>query len=363
MSSPAYAAVRPVITAWSAVSPFGVGRKFFVDGVLAGQPTAAPLDREQWPGPDEQACLVPDFSVKEVLGRKGTRSMDRVTGLAVSTIGQLLHDADGNRVVRTGEESALVLGTTMGSAQSTMDFVRDSFTGGQPHHVDPARMPNSVMNCAAGQCAIWHQLRGPNTTLAGGGAAGLLSLDYARRLLHHGRAGQALVGAAEEYSTARAWLHRHSGGTTVLGEGCAILLVEPAAAVGEGRRPLAEVLAVQSRFYLDADPRRALAASVRDVLTDAGVRQEEVWAAVGSAVGEPGEHEHAQLRALFGDAAVNRMPGADLLGDTGAASSALRIATVLSVAERSAEAAGKLVVLSAVDPYGTAACALLRLAD
>ena len=361
MSAPAYAAVRPVITAWSAVSPFGIGRQAYVDGVHAGRPAVAPLDKDKWAGPDSEAFLVPDFTIKEVLGRKGTRSMDRVTGLAVSTVGQVLGDGEGNRVVETGADSALVLGTTMGSVQSVMDFTRGSFTGELPYHVDPACMPNSVMNCAAGQCAIWHQLRGPNTTLAGGGAAGLLAMDYARRLLNHNRARKVLVGAAEEYSTNRAWLHRHGGGATVLGEGCAVLLVEPLAEVEADREPLAEVLAIQSRFYLEGNPRAALEASVRSALSGAGVAPGDVWAAVGSAAGENGAHEKAALRGIFGDATVDRVPAAEL-GDTGAASSALQIATVLSVAERNADAAGKLALVSAVDPYGTAACALLRLA-
>jgi 3-oxoacyl-[acyl-carrier-protein] synthase II len=361
MSAPAFAAVRPVITAWSAVSPFGIGHQSYVDGVSAGRSTAARLDKQQWSGPDEQAHLVPNFTNKEVLGRKGTRSMDRVTGLAVSTVGQVLHDAEGNRVVATGADSALVLGTTMGSVQSVMDFTRDSFTGELPFHVDPARMPNSVMNCAAGQCAIWHQLQGPNTTLAGGGTAGLLAMDYARRLLNHNRARKVLVGAAEEYSPARAWLHRHGGGNTVLGEGCAVLLVEPLADIGEGREPLAEVLAIQSRCYLEGDPRGALEASVRSALGSADVQPDDVWAAVGSAAGAKGEDERATLRAIFGDSTVDRVPAAEL-GDTGAASSALQIATVLSVAERNPEAAGKLALVSAVDPHGTVACALLRLA-
>jgi hypothetical protein len=153
---------------------------------------------------------VPDFQVRAVLGKKGTRSMDRVTGLAITTVGRLLDDAPRNREVATGESAALVLGTTIGSVQSQMDFVRDSFTGERPYLVDPARFPNAVMNCAAGQSAIWHRLKGPNTTIAGGRAAGLYALNYTRRLLRFGRAGTVLCGAVEEFSTERSWLGRHT---------------------------------------------------------------------------------------------------------------------------------------------------------
>lgn len=167
MSSDTTSAVRgPVITAWSAVSPFGIGRSAFAEGMHEGGETAVPIDPEQWKVPDERARLVPGFSPREVLGRKGTRSMDRVTGLAVSAVGALLDDAERNRLVATGERGAIVLGTTTGSAQSMMDFTRDSLTGEQPYFVDPAQMPNTVMNCAAGQCAIWHRIQGPNATIA-----------------------------------------------------------------------------------------------------------------------------------------------------------------------------------------------------
>ncbi|WP_326640860.1 hypothetical protein OG884_00880 [Streptosporangium sp. NBC_01755] len=362
MNAPPLLSARPVITAWSAVSPFGLGRQSFVDGVSTAKPTVAPLDRELWPGPATTACLVPDFSAKDVLGRKGTRSMDRVTGLAVSTVRLVLSDAEGNQVVETGTDTALVLGTTMGSAQSAMDFARESSAAELPYQVDPGRMLNTVMNSAAGQCAIWHQLRGPNATLAGGDTAGLLAMDYARRLLDNNRARKVLVGAAEEYSSVRAWLHHHYGGTSTLGEGCAFFLVEPLAGIGEGREPLAEVLAIGSRVYLDQDPRATLESLVRGALSSVPAAPGDVWAASGSMTGIEGDHEQAVLRRMFGDDAVQRLPATDLLGDTGAASSAFRIATVLSVARRSPEAAGKLAVVTAVDNHGVVACALLRLA-
>ncbi|MCS7483572.1 beta-ketoacyl synthase N-terminal-like domain-containing protein [Umezawaea endophytica] len=356
---------RLVITAWSAVSPYGIGRESFVDGIASSTSTVTELDQDLWQGPTSRGCLVPGFDIREVLGAKGTRKMDRVTALVVSTVGQLL--ADGG--ISTGEDTALVLGSTMGSAQSIMDFTKDVLVRELPYLVDPAKMPNSVMNCAAGACAIWHGLKGPNTTLAGGQAAGLMALDYARRLLIHDRAAKVLVGAAEEYSTERAWLDRHSWPAEtpdrVLGEGCAVLLVETAdqAALTGGRTPLAEVLATESRVYLEGDPTKVLIACVQSVLARAGVRADEVWAAVPSSVGDRGRLESGVVRSLFGAEVVDRVPTGDVLGDTGAASAALRIAAVLSVAEHSPEAAGRVALVTSADRYGTVACSLLRLAD
>ncbi|MFF7145904.1 MULTISPECIES: beta-ketoacyl synthase N-terminal-like domain-containing protein [Streptomyces] len=359
------AARRPVITAWSAVSPFGTGRAAFVEGLHQGGETAVRIDREQWQVPDERARLVPGFSPREALGRKGTRSMDRVTGLAVSAVGALLDDAERNREVATGERGAVVLGTTTGSAQSMMDFTRDSLTGEQPYFVDPAQMPNTVMNCAAGQCAIWHRIKGPNATIAGGRLAGLLALNYARRLLGAGRAEAVLCGSAEEYSNERAWLEWHTREAeedpTVLGEGAGVLLLEPEGSVG-AEHVLAEVLAVESGVFGEGDLPTVLGSCLRRAMDRAGVDPSQVWAAGPcGAPGTLGEQERAVLTEVFGAAALEPLRNTELFGDASAASATLGIAAVLAVAERTPGAAGQVAVITAVERDGGTGCALLRL--
>ncbi|MFH8386823.1 beta-ketoacyl synthase N-terminal-like domain-containing protein [Kitasatospora sp. NPDC018058] len=357
---------NPVISGWSAVSPFGLGREVFREGLRAGWKTATDLDAGQWATPDAQACLVPDFSVRELLGRKGTRDMDRVTGLAVIAVGRLLGGDEGYPAVPTGEDTALVLGTTTGSAESMMGYTRTSMQKSKPFLVDPALMPNAVMNCAAGQCAIRHGLKGPNTTIAGGQSAGLFALNYARRLLASGRAGKVLCGAAEEFSQARSWLEHHRRGPehvgTVLGEGSAMFLLEDGRAVAPDRPPLAEVLGVHSRVHLRGDIRSALVACVSGALEVTGVQPEEVWAVVPSgAQRQAAEQERAALDQLFPDSATRRIEVADLLGDTGAAGAAFQISAALSTAQDHPDAAGRVAVITSTDVDGSVACALIRL--
>ncbi len=363
---------RPVITAWSAVSPFGIGRAAFTEGIRERRPAAAPLDDERWRAAGDRACLVPDFDLRTVLGKKGVRSMDRVTGLAVTTVARLLDDAPRNRWVATGEDAALVLGTTTGSVQSQMDFTRDSLTGEKPYLVDPARFPNAVMNCAAGQSAIWHQLKGPNTTIAGGHAAGLYALNYARRLLTFGRARTVLCGAVEEFSHSRSWLERHAhrpgteGPAQLPGEGCGLLLVEQRGpdARGDTEQPvLAEILAVEMGIALDGGVRPALAACLRRALNRAEVRPEEIWAvSTSEAPGPSGEQERAAVAEAAEGAELVQLTQAALIGDTGAAAAAFQIAGVLVHAETTPEAAGRVALVTSVDRDGAVGCALLRLA-
>ncbi|MBL3669476.1 3-oxoacyl-ACP synthase [Streptomyces sp. M2CJ-2] len=366
MSTTATGAGRPVITAWSAVSPLGIGRTAFTEGVREGRSTAVPLGPEAGNVPEDTACLVPSFDIRALLGRKGTRSMDRVTGLVVTAVGALLDDTERNRAVGTGEAAALALGTTTGSVQSMVDFTRDSLTGERPYFVDPARFPNAVMNCAAGQSAIRYQLKGPNTTLAGGRTSGLHALNYARRLLAAGRAQTVLCGAAEEYSASRAWLEHHSGDgtpTPPLGEGCAMLLVEPARADDGDQPVLAELLAVELGVCLGGDVQEALARCLGRALERAGAGPEDVAVLARSgAPGPEGDGEVAAVREVLAEAEYADVTPAGLLGDTGAAGAAFQVAALLTYAQdRPDQAAGKVGVITAVDRAGTLGCALLRL--
>lgn len=196
------------LTHWSALSPYGPTSGHFHSG-----------------GTTLVAGPVPDFDIRTALGKAGTRSMDRVTALAVQAIGDLIAQPGVAEVI--GSRTAIVLGTTAGSVASTMRFTRDSLTEERPYLVDPARFPNTVMNCAAGRSAIWHKLRGPNATIAGGRAAGLLALNYARRLLDTDRADTVVVGAAEELSSERMRIDPHTSGATSapLSEGAGVFLL------------------------------------------------------------------------------------------------------------------------------------------
>lgn len=348
------------VTGWSAVSPYGLGRAAYTEGVRSGRRTDTALDPAAWRVPDARACLVPGFDVRATLGKKGTRAMNRVTGLAVTAVGALA-EAGGE-----GPGTALVLGTTTGSLQSMMDFTRDSLTGDRPFDVDPTVIPNSVMNCAAAQCAIWHRIEGPNTTLACGRPSGLLALAYARRLLVNGRARAALCGAAEEYTGARSWIEHHNRGAApaLLGEGAAVLRVELGPADGSGAHldgagaDASAVLALHSRMLLPgASTAEVVAGVVRQALRQAGLTPDQVWAGVPSGLC-PAEGEG--LAAVVGPEALRQVPlTSGLLGDTGAASAAFQLATALAMA---GQAPGRIAVVTSVDGDGMVAAAVLRLA-
>lgn len=366
-----------VITGWSAISARGTG---------AGAHRAAYADPASVPPPTGVGEPVPTaarvaahFDVTEALGPKGTSSMDRCSGLAVATAADLLTSAEGVGRDSTG----VVLGTTSGSAQTQFDFTRESLTRTKPYRVNPALMPFALMNSAAGQVAIRHGLTGPNTTIAGGRLSGLSTLRYGARLLATGRADAVLCGAVEEYGPARQWLADQRSpacGARPLGEGGAILLLEPPAAdtatgddrtgddrIGGGgewadvtgsrpgrdglRRPLAEVLAIDTRVVIDDDPAAALEVCIRRALERGGLAAGDVHTvAVSAPPGALGTAERDAVARTTGRAEV-RDPG-EILGDTGAATGAFQITLLLGEPGP--------VLATAVDEDGTVGCGLLR---
>lgn len=370
-----------VITGWSAVSPYGIGAKVFADGIEHGPAIPARLSPEDGTFPGELAYRVPDFDIRTVLGRKGTRSMDRMSALAVTAARELLESGAlgeagvAGGAARTGPARpgvGLVLGTTAGSVQSMHDLTQDMLVNERPFYVDPARIPGAVMNGAAAQCAIWHQLRGPNTTIGGGRSAGLLALRYASRLLAAGRAEAVLCGGAEEFTPARAWLEYHGRAPgepdTPLAEGAALLLLQPAGGVNglnvagcAGGPVLAEVLAVEPGVHGGGNAASVLAACLSRAFTRAGVAVADVWAVSTTAVPGPlGDAERAAVDQVLGEHRAYAVPPGQPWGDAGAVAVPFQIAAVLHAAVGEPHARGRVAVVTAVDSDGVLGCALLR---
>jgi 3-oxoacyl-[acyl-carrier-protein] synthase II len=335
-----------VISAWSALSPFGHGRIAFSSGVRAGRPVAPVSTQDDWGA--AAARVVPGFDIVEQLGRKGTSSMDRASALAVATLRGLQGDEAGS--VLPDPRTGVVLGTTSGSTRTQFEFTRDSLTRRRPYFVNPAQMPFALMNSAAAQCASWHGLTGPNSTIAAGRVSGPAVLRYASRLLRTGRASSVFAGAVEEHSGARELLEQGQP----LGEACGLFFLQTAAA--GNRAALAEVVALTTGF---GEPRRALAECLRRAM--AGREPADVWG-FASTGGTPAESEVEREAAdeVLGRIGTVVHPGR-LVGDTGAASGVLGVAALLAMAEGDAGARGRLAVTTSVDRNGMAGCVVLSL--
>ncbi|MDG4810807.1 beta-ketoacyl synthase N-terminal-like domain-containing protein [Micromonospora sp. WMMD1120] len=363
----------PVISAWAAVSPFGIGVGDFAAGLRSGRPVlSAPGDVDGVP-PGQSVGMVPDFVQRDVLGRRGTRGMDRLTGLAVVAAGHLVGAGD----LPPGERVAVVLGTTTGSQQSMSDITRDTLIHEKPFYIETAHIPNAIMNSSAGQCAMRYGLRGPNATVAAGRTSTLSALMYARRLLAADRARTVLCGAAEEFSSARAWWEWRAGsltnGAPPLGEGCVLLRLDAGSggAVADGasgdpaapvRAELARLVAVEFATHDGRSPAQAVELCVRRALDRAGILGEDVWAiAAGTSTQGPDTTEWEVLDKLFAGHQPYRVDCLAAVGDTGAACAGFQLAAVLAEATWTSGVQGRHAVITALDSDGSAGCAVVQL--
>ncbi|MEV0650961.1 beta-ketoacyl synthase N-terminal-like domain-containing protein [Phytomonospora sp. NPDC050363] len=335
--------------------------------VLGSEPGAVAAARESGRSPIAQhdpprtpppgVFRAAGFDVRAELGARGTRSMDRATSLAIATTGRLLKAA-GPDLDRA--RTAVILGTTTGSVGSIMDFTASTLSGAKPYLVNPGKFPVTVMNYAAGQCAIWHEITGPNVTVAGGRNAVALGLIYAARMLRSGRAEHVLCGASEEDSPQRAWLEWRARAACVesipVAEGCVMFhlsrRIDPA-------RP--SLLAARTELCeLDA-PEEGITRCIRSAVRDAGVPPGEVWAVAGNgALDGLEEGENRALREVFGPAGSRRIRAHEAVGDTSAASAGFQLLALLELAAGSPESSGRPIVVTSIDRYGLASALVVR---
>lgn len=331
------------VVGWEAISPLGIGAASFRKDQAAPVAVAHPLQTAGEQFPQDIAYRPAYFEVASLLGSKGIRTMDRTTALAVCTA-SLLHAQRPDDSSIPSERVGFVVGTSTGSIRSTSDFTRDSLVQERPFLVNPALFPNTVMNCAAGQCGIWFKARSVNATISGGRLSGLLSVKYAAQMLRRKYADRLYAGGVEELCPQTAWAHRqlvrHGRRHPVpLGEGCAMFALERLADVSaRGEKPLAEVLALQYGRYFDpldpmpADPLDGVERCMRQALEPCGLTPQDISVVVlcGGADAASSELEQRAVQRVLGKRV--QVHGADLverLGDTYSATFSLGLGRLL----------------------------------
>ena len=256
---------------------------------------------------------------------------------------------------RAGYAVVLVLGTMFCSVKTIGEFDRRA-QGAGPEYASPMDFSNTVLNAAAGQVAIWHQLRGVNTTVAAGAVSGLHALGYAMQLISRGRADAIVAGGVEElcfesfHGFRRAGLlaapvdgaagcavpfdARRSG--MALGEGAAFLVLEAAeAAEARGARPAGRIEGFAAGYDPRPDAERpdggnSLAAVIQRALQQAAIDATGIGAVVSSASGSPALDRREAAAIKCGTGGVTPVTAiASALGSTLGAAGALQAIVAL----------------------------------
>lgn len=234
------------------------------------------------------------FEPREYLGDRNLRPVDRTARLLLVATQRTLEASGWTAEMCAAREVGLAIGTMFCSVHTIAEFDRRALQLG-PNHASPLDFANSVINAAAGQAAIWHGLRGINSTIASGEAASLMALGYAMDLIRHGHAGALLAGGVEElcYESFVGFDRAGRLGTRpvpfdarrdglALAEGAATLMLEDAEGAAErGALILAEMRGHGESFDPsagadEASAATAVARAVRLALEDAEVGPEEL---------------------------------------------------------------------------------------
>jgi 3-oxoacyl-(acyl-carrier-protein) synthase len=148
-----------------------------------------------------------------------------------------------------------VIGTGLGALADTVSFI-EQILQGDPAQANPGLFPATVMNVAASQISMELGLTGFNTTINHKEISGELVLLLAFDVLRLGRADGLLCGGVDELTrpvfhgyrrfgalaSGRPRPYRSGRAGMVLGEGAAVLLLEPLEVARErGAEVLAEV--------------------------------------------------------------------------------------------------------------------------
>lgn len=349
---------RVVVTGAGALSSLADSPAGLHAALCAGESGLKPIELFSTEGLGcHQAGEIRPFDAASYLGDRNLRPVDRTSRLLLVAAQQALAASGWTAEERAGHAVGLVLGTTFCSVRTIAEFDRRGLQLG-PSYASPMDFANSVINAAAGQAAIWHDLRGINSTISAGEASGLQALAYGADLVRGGRAGVMLAGGVEElcfesflgYDRAgRLCGSGQRGGEErpvpfdarrngfAAAEGAALLVLEEAgAARSRGAAVLAEVLGHGSAFSLSQDEDEtagAVARAVRLALDDAGLAPEDLDVLSASASGSV----EADRREALGVARARGARAAELpvtavksmLGEALGASGALQAVALL----------------------------------
>jgi len=377
---------RAAITGVGVVSPFGLGRDAFFDGLAAGATAVGPIrsfDADSFPtavaGEVPLPVIDPDALIAELGARGATRAAAVVEPLARGGALRdrkiafgLLAAAEAWRHAGLGDGAGdraahLVLG--LGLEQAFLDDFAPIFAGGairwdaEPGApLPPTRFRTPVDACARA-CHRLLGLTGPTVVNASACAAGALAVAHAAALIARGTADVVVCGASDSMvnplgiggmsrlgapsprrapDACRPFDRRRDG--LAIGEGAAVFVVEAEGrARARGARALATVLGAGSTqdAYRATAPRpdgAAAAAAIARALARAGLAPADLGYVNAHGTGTP-LNDPAECRALhraLGDHAA-RVPVSSIKGAIGhlmAAAGAIELAACVMALTR-----------------------------
>ena len=189
---------RVVVTGMGAITPLGNTVDEYWTGLINGVSGADMItlfDASKFR--TKFACEVKNFDPVQFLDKKEARKIDRFTQLALVASDQAMTDAGLNKENTNPDRVGVVFGSGIGGLITFQNEVIEFAKGDGTPRFNPFFIPKMILDIAAGQISMRHNLRGPNYAVVSACASSTNAILDAVMLLRLGKADVILTGGSE----------------------------------------------------------------------------------------------------------------------------------------------------------------------
>jgi 3-oxoacyl-[acyl-carrier-protein] synthase II len=189
---------RVVVTGMGALTPLGNNIPDYWNGLINGVPGADMItlfDASKFR--TKFACEVKGFDPVAFLDRKEARKIDRFTQFALFVSDQAMTDAGLNKENINPDRIGVVFGSGIGGLITFQNEVIEFAKGDGTPRFNPFFIPKMILDIAAGQISMRHNLRGPNFAVVSACASSTNAIMDAFNLIRLGKADIILSGGSE----------------------------------------------------------------------------------------------------------------------------------------------------------------------
>lgn len=295
---------RVVVTGIGALTPVGNTHQEYWNGLVNGVSGADMItlfDASKFK--TRFACEVKNFDPVSFLDRKEARKIDRFTQFALVVSDEAMADAGLTKDNINPDRIGVVMGSGIGGLITFQNEVIEFAKGDGTPRFNPFFIPKMILDIAAGQISMRHNLRGPNFAVTSACASSTNAIMEAVNLIRLGKSDIIISGGSEAviseagvggFNAMKAMSERNDDPKTasrpydrdrdgfVMGEAAGILVLEELEhAKARGARIYCEIAgagATADAHHITAPHPEGLGARnvMLAALNDAGLRPEDI---------------------------------------------------------------------------------------
>lgn len=189
---------RVVVTGLGALTPLGNNVNDYWENLVNGVSGADKItlfDASKFK--TQFACEVKNFDPTQFMDRKEARKIDRFTQFALVVSDQAMQDAGLNKDNVNPDRVGVVFASGIGGLTTFQHEVQEFQKGDGTPRFNPFFIPKMILDIAAGQISMRHNLRGPNFAVVSACASSTNAIGEAFNLIRLGKADIILSGGSE----------------------------------------------------------------------------------------------------------------------------------------------------------------------